>query len=122
MDRIAGGVESIKNSWPWMALLNFGFKRCGGTLLNDVTILTAAHCCFGFDLRPQDVTGNVFDDLSFFGTFLLHFFSIFVIIIFVTVHDPKLSHFFSFLFYYSTFWVNFPKLPPVFEVFFFEKG
>ncbi|KAK7076697.1 hypothetical protein SK128_018519 [Halocaridina rubra] len=47
---IIGGFESLRNAWPWMALL--GIKEangkynwfCAGALINDQWILTAAHC------------------------------------------------------------------------------
>ena len=44
--RIIGGMEAIPHSWPSIALLN-GIRngrryRCGGTLIDESTILTAA--------------------------------------------------------------------------------
>ena len=48
-DRIAGGSEAVVNSWPWIAHIRFGLKKCGGTILNEKTILTAAHCCYGYE-------------------------------------------------------------------------
>lgn len=43
--KIIGGSESEPNSWPWMASIHYNFKHvCGGTLINDQFILTAAHC------------------------------------------------------------------------------
>lgn len=43
------------DSWPWLAVL--GYRRgdgtyrwlCGGTLVSDRHIVTAAHCVFGRD-------------------------------------------------------------------------
>jgi len=52
--KIVGGVEARQGDWPWAVTL--GFKRsftnrfqvqCGGTLLDQTTVLTAAHCFDG---------------------------------------------------------------------------
>ena len=44
-DRIVGGVEAKKNSWPWIARLSIdGRYGCGGTIIDEKTILTAGHC------------------------------------------------------------------------------
>lgn len=45
---IIGGIDAAPNSWPWQALiyvhLENSIPRCGGTILSDQYILTAAHC------------------------------------------------------------------------------
>ena len=43
--RIVNGWPADKGEWPWIAaLLNNGRQFCGGSLISDRHILTAAHC------------------------------------------------------------------------------
>jgi chymotrypsin len=58
--RIVGGYNAPAHYWPWMALLQMNFKtkngriqrdRCGGSIISNQWILTAAHC---FDEDNED--------------------------------------------------------------------
>ncbi|XP_014675770.1 PREDICTED: trypsin-like [Priapulus caudatus] len=58
--RVTGGTEAIPNSWPWQVSLRYIPVRdshyCGGTLIRDNWILTAAHCVTmpGYN-KPENV-------------------------------------------------------------------
>lgn len=44
-ERIVGGHNADVGEWPWIAaLFNGGRQFCGGSLIDDVHILSAAHC------------------------------------------------------------------------------
>ncbi|XP_061518491.1 transmembrane protease serine 9 [Anopheles gambiae] len=44
-ERIVGGHNADPNEWPWIAgLFNNGRQFCGGSLIDSIHILTAAHC------------------------------------------------------------------------------
>ena len=49
VSRIVGGEEAGINEFPWVAKLSY-FKRfyCGGMMINDRYVLTAAHCVKGY--------------------------------------------------------------------------
>ena len=45
MERIVGGEEATPHSYPWMAALFVDDQWfCGGTLISDEWVVTAAHC------------------------------------------------------------------------------
>merc|ERR1719188_596850 len=57
--KIVGGMETQINEYPWMALLRRIFSEdgrffCGGSLISENWVLTAAHCLRG-TLKPDSV-------------------------------------------------------------------
>ncbi|XP_065083227.1 trypsin-1-like [Ochlerotatus camptorhynchus] len=58
--RIVGGTETRVNQYPWMAMLQYGGTfYCGGSLISDQHVLTAAHCVHGFN--PAKITVVLLD-------------------------------------------------------------
>merc|ERR1712227_808968 len=46
--RIIGGEEAPKHEFPWqVSLKSFGSHICGGSVVNKMQVITAAHCCEG---------------------------------------------------------------------------
>jgi secreted trypsin-like serine protease len=44
-DKIVGGVESLRGDWPWSCSMRLNQRHiCGGSLINNKWIVTAAHC------------------------------------------------------------------------------
>ena len=60
-DRIIGGLSALQNSWPWIARVKFGNFFCGGTIIDDNTVVTAGHCCRGFERFPNNVIVTIGD-------------------------------------------------------------
>uniref|UniRef100_A0A1B0FEG8 limulus clotting factor C n=1 Tax=Glossina morsitans morsitans TaxID=37546 RepID=A0A1B0FEG8_GLOMM len=65
---LAGGNETKLNEYPWMALLKYDGEqfKCGGTLITNNHILTAAHCVLaatdpviGVRLGEHDITKEI---------------------------------------------------------------
>lgn len=47
--RIVGGYETKELEFPWMAVLLYNNRfYCGGSLINDLYVMTAAHCTAGY--------------------------------------------------------------------------
>ncbi|KAK2726679.1 brachyurin-like [Artemia franciscana] len=48
LNKIVGGIEAIPNSWPWqVGIFIDDIYFCGGFLISDEWVMTAAHCTEG---------------------------------------------------------------------------
>lgn len=62
--RITGGKPADPSEWPWMAaLIRRGFPHifCGGVLITDRHILTAAHCIYKYDKSELTIRLGEYD-------------------------------------------------------------
>ncbi len=56
--RITGGSPTRKGDWGWMVLINGAGFRCGGSLINNQYVVTAAHCVAG-NQNPDRYTVSI---------------------------------------------------------------
>ncbi|XP_042877321.1 trypsin-1-like [Penaeus japonicus] len=58
-NRVVGGVDARLHEFPWQVLLILPENRfCGGVLINELFVLTAAHC-----IRPPALPNNSFPEV-----------------------------------------------------------
>ncbi|CAJ0955993.1 unnamed protein product, partial [Mesorhabditis belari] len=60
-NRVVGGVQTEAHEWPWVVQLFYnGSARCGGAIIDNHLILTAAHCfARGPDLSLYRIVSGV---------------------------------------------------------------
>ncbi|KAG7334875.1 hypothetical protein KOW79_001471 [Hemibagrus wyckioides] len=54
-NKIVGGEDAALGSWPWQVIVRSSISLCGGSLINQNWVLTAAHCLEGFAARQITV-------------------------------------------------------------------
>ncbi|XP_065073263.1 transmembrane protease serine 9-like [Ochlerotatus camptorhynchus] len=74
---IVQGHDTIAGAWPWHAAIYHRNRRsdsyaCGGTLISEQFVLTAAHCVFDPDNRQQLVNHRIFVRLGVHNLDLLN--------------------------------------------------
>lgn len=56
--RIIGGENAVDYSWPMMVSLRWPKENthwCGGSILSNSFVLTAAHCLYGYESNPPEL-------------------------------------------------------------------
>lgn len=59
--RIIGGQDAMYGEFPWQAHIKLNRQQCGGVLLNNYYVLTAAHCIYQVRLPDITVQLGVYD-------------------------------------------------------------
>ncbi|KAF8763943.1 Serine proteinase stubble like protein [Argiope bruennichi] len=59
--RIIGGNDAMYGEFPWQAHIKLNKQQCGGVLLNQRYVLTAAHCIYQVPLTDISIQLGVFD-------------------------------------------------------------
>ncbi|XP_054711546.1 trypsin-1-like [Uloborus diversus] len=59
--RIIGGTDATYGEFPWQAHIKLNRQQCGGVLLNNYYVLTAAHCIYQVRLRDITIQLGVYD-------------------------------------------------------------
>ncbi|KAG1947551.1 trypsin-1 [Pimephales promelas] len=55
-DKIVGGFECTKNGVPYQVSLNSGYHFCGGSLISNLWVVSAAHCYKSSPIPSKDVS------------------------------------------------------------------
>ncbi|XP_046613613.1 serine protease nudel isoform X1 [Neodiprion virginianus] len=64
--RVVGGHPSEPQAWPSLAAVNRdGSFHCGGVILDEIWVLTAAHCIDGFEGHYYDIQAGMLRRFSF---------------------------------------------------------
>nr|XP_018909286.1 PREDICTED: serine protease nudel [Bemisia tabaci]XP_018909287.1 PREDICTED: serine protease nudel [Bemisia tabaci]XP_018909288.1 PREDICTED: serine protease nudel [Bemisia tabaci] len=64
--RVVGGSPSDPGAWPWLVLMNRdGYFHCGGVIIDESWILTAAHCMQDYETHYFEIQAGVLRRFSF---------------------------------------------------------